>query len=43
LHLEHSGFDVASGRGKTASDGMSQGWPKILERIAPAIDSSAAA
>jgi uncharacterized protein YndB with AHSA1/START domain len=42
LHLEQSGFDLDSPLGKTACDGMSQGWPKVLGRIAPAIDTSAA-
>ncbi len=42
LHLEHSGFDLNSPLGKAAFDGMSGGWPKILERITPAIDASAA-
>jgi uncharacterized protein YndB with AHSA1/START domain len=38
LHLEHSGFDLDSPLAKTAFDGMSGGWPKVLERIAPAIE-----
>jgi uncharacterized protein YndB with AHSA1/START domain/DNA-binding transcriptional ArsR family regulator len=43
LHLEHSGFDLDSPLGKTAFEGMSRGWPSVLERIAPAIDSSVGA
>ena len=43
LHLEHSGFDLDSPLGKAAFDGMGGGWPKVLERIAPAIESSEAA
>jgi len=39
LHLEHSGFDLDSPLGKTAFEGMGRGWPAILERISPAIDS----
>jgi uncharacterized protein YndB with AHSA1/START domain len=39
LHLEQSGFDLESPMGKVAFEGMGNGWPKILERIAPAIDS----
>jgi uncharacterized protein YndB with AHSA1/START domain len=38
LYLEQSGFDVDSPLGKTAFDGMTQGWPKVLERITPAIN-----
>jgi uncharacterized protein YndB with AHSA1/START domain len=38
LHLEHSGFDLDSPLGKMAYEGMGQGWPKILERIAVAIE-----
>lgn len=40
LHLEHSGFDPDSPLGKTAFQGMSRGWPGVLERMAPAIESS---
>jgi uncharacterized protein YndB with AHSA1/START domain len=43
LHLEHSGFDLASFPGKLAFEGMGKGWPKVLERIARAIDSGVAA
>jgi uncharacterized protein YndB with AHSA1/START domain len=38
LHLEQSGFDLDSPMGKMSFEGMSQGWPKILERITTAID-----
>jgi uncharacterized protein YndB with AHSA1/START domain len=38
LHLEHSGFDLDSPLGKKAFEGMGGGWPAVLERIAPAID-----
>lgn len=37
LQLEHSGFDLDSPMGKSAFEGMGNGWPGILERIAPAI------
>jgi uncharacterized protein YndB with AHSA1/START domain len=39
LHLEHAGFDLDSPLGKKAFEGMGAGWPAVLERIAPAIDS----
>jgi len=42
LSLEQSGFDLDSPLGKKAFEGMSGGWPSILERIAPAIDSNLA-
>jgi uncharacterized protein YndB with AHSA1/START domain len=42
LHLEQAGFDLGTSDGKTAYEGMSRGWPRILERIAPAIDAGAA-
>lgn len=38
LHFEQSGFDLESPLGKMAFEGMGQGWPRILERIAPALD-----
>jgi uncharacterized protein YndB with AHSA1/START domain len=40
LHLEQSGFDLDSPLGKKAFEGMSGGWPAVLERIAPAIDTT---
>ena len=43
LYLEHSGFDLDAPLAKMAFEGMSGGWPQVLERIAPAIDSAAAA
>ncbi|HUE16980.1 MAG TPA: SRPBCC domain-containing protein, partial [Planctomycetaceae bacterium] len=42
LSLEHAGFDLGSPLGKSAFEGMSAGWPKVLERLAPAIDARAA-
>jgi uncharacterized protein YndB with AHSA1/START domain len=39
LHLEHAGFDLDSPLGKKAFEGMGSGWPAVLKRIAPAIDS----
>jgi uncharacterized protein YndB with AHSA1/START domain len=39
LHLEHSGFDPDSPLAKMAFEGMSRGWPGVLERIGPAIES----
>jgi uncharacterized protein YndB with AHSA1/START domain len=39
LHLEHSGFDLESPLGKKAFEGMGSGWPAVMKRIAPAIDS----
>jgi uncharacterized protein YndB with AHSA1/START domain len=42
LYLEHAGFDVDSPLGKMAFEGMGSGWPKVLERIAPAVDSDPA-
>jgi uncharacterized protein YndB with AHSA1/START domain len=43
LYLEHSGFDLDSPLGRTAFEGMSGGWPMVLKRIAPALDSASAA
>ncbi len=40
LHFEQSGFDLDSPMGKTAFEGMANGWPRVLERIAPAIASN---
>jgi uncharacterized protein YndB with AHSA1/START domain len=40
LSFEQSGFDLDSPMGKTAFEGMGKGWPKILERIAPALGSA---
>ncbi len=39
LHLEQTGFDLDSPLGKSAFDGMGSGWPKVLARIAPALES----
>lgn len=38
LFLEHKGFDLATPMGAAAFNGMGGGWPKILSRIAPAIE-----
>jgi uncharacterized protein YndB with AHSA1/START domain len=38
LYLEHSGFDLDSPLAKTAFESMSSGWPKVLQRIATAIE-----
>lgn len=43
LSFEHSGFDLDTPLGKTAYQGMGAGWPKVLERIAPALAASAGA
>jgi uncharacterized protein YndB with AHSA1/START domain len=43
LHLEHAGFDMDSPLGKRAFEGMGSGWPAVLDRIAPVIDSVIAA
>ncbi len=37
LYLEHSGFDLDSPLGRQAYEGMSGGWPGILQRIEPAL------
>lgn len=42
LLLEHSGFDLDSPLAKAAFEGMSNGWPSILERVSPAIDECSA-
>jgi hypothetical protein len=41
--LEHDGFDLESPLAKRAFEGMGGGWPAVLERIAPALDSVAVA
>jgi uncharacterized protein YndB with AHSA1/START domain len=41
LSLEQTGFDLDSPLGKSAFDGLGSGWPKVLARIATAIDSAA--
>ena len=41
LHFEQAGFDLESPLGKLAFEGMGQGWPRILQRIAPAIEAGA--
>jgi uncharacterized protein YndB with AHSA1/START domain len=43
VHLEHAGFDLESPAGKAAFEGMRNGWPQVLLRIAPTIEASAAA
>jgi uncharacterized protein YndB with AHSA1/START domain len=42
LHLEHAGFDLDSPLAKAAFEGMGGGWPKVLQRISPAIEATAA-
>jgi uncharacterized protein YndB with AHSA1/START domain len=42
LYLEHAGFDFDSPLGKRAFEGMRDGWPKVLDRMPPAIDSGVA-
>jgi len=37
LYLEHAGFDLDSPLGKMAYEGMSNGWPGVLQRIESAI------
>ena len=37
LFLTHDGFDADSHLGRQALDGMGQGWPGVLTRIAPAL------
>ena len=39
LYLEQVGFYLASPMEKRAYEGMRAGWPSILERIKPALDS----
>ncbi len=39
MHLEQSGFDLDSPLGNMAFDGLGAGWPKVLERLAPAVES----
>src|SRR5262245_59426065 len=34
LTLTHAGFDLDSPLGRSALEGMSPGWPRLLERIA---------
>lgn len=38
LTLTHEGFDIGSPMGKAAFDGMKQGWPSVLGRLAGAVD-----
>ncbi|MBV6697817.1 SRPBCC domain-containing protein [Kitasatospora aureofaciens] len=37
LLLEHAGFDLDTPMGRQAHQGMAQGWPGVLRRIAPAL------
>lgn len=37
LSLEHKGFDLDSPMGKTAFQGMGNGWPTVIGRIAQAL------
>jgi uncharacterized protein YndB with AHSA1/START domain len=43
LDLEHSGFDLDSPLGKMAFDGLRGGWPTVLGRMGPALESADAA
>lgn len=43
LYLEQSGFDLDSPLGKTAFEGMENGWPGVLVRMEGAILAGAAA
>ncbi len=38
LHLEQVGYDLDSPMGKMAFEGMRNGWPSVLERIAGVIE-----
>jgi uncharacterized protein YndB with AHSA1/START domain len=38
LQLTHEGFDLDSPLGKRAFEGMKPGWPKVLERLAAALE-----
>lgn len=37
LLLEHTGFDLDTPMGRQAHQGMGQGWPNVLRRIAPVL------
>jgi uncharacterized protein YndB with AHSA1/START domain len=37
LFLEHAGFDLDSPLGKQAFEGMGNGWPRVLDRLDPAL------
>jgi hypothetical protein len=39
---EHAGFDLDSPLGRTAYDGMGQGWPHVLDRLAKVLTGTAA-
>ena len=38
LELVHEGFDLDSPMAKAAFDGMSNGWPEVLERLAKSLE-----
>jgi len=38
LELVHEGFDLESPMAKAAFDGMSNGWPEVLERLVKALE-----
>lgn len=38
LELVHEGFNLKTPMGKTAFEGMSQGWPGVLERLADKLE-----
>lgn len=42
LFLDHRGFDMNSPIGRTAYEGMGNGWPAVLARIEPSLDQDAA-
>ena len=37
LFLEHAGFDLEHPYGKQAYEGLSDGWPQVLDRIEPTL------
>jgi len=38
LELVHEGFDLGSPMAKAAFDGMSLGWPEVLEKLAKSLE-----
>lgn len=42
LLLTHEGFDLDSPMGRQAFEGMGQGWPAVLGRVAPTLAAHAA-
>lgn len=41
LSLTHAGFDLASPMGRQAYEGMGNGWPRVLDRLASCLDETA--